>query len=274
MKPLVTFILLLCIACNTEHKEKPVSTNVKKDLMPHLHLPACGMAYKEFNIIIPGCKDAKTAPCNLLLEDFSERDSVIRDSTIETSEGTSWVILNETNDTLYNGYFEEIFHGKPIVSNDSNNGAMEEWFEYKDFFNDTIRKDYNDYIILRKDTFGIFPSRVDTLIPSPDGKYIAALVGQVEAADILDIIDAPVLIKTGHYKLLKEINPSPGDFTHFKGWNGSQFIIESNINLLELNKKKQFNDSDKIDNLNAVQVYSYNMDSGVFALYKGNEIKQ
>lgn len=215
---------------------KPEGTRHK---IPALSIPLHWKVFSTFNIAIP-INNTDTAFVKISnISDTSHKNTV-------QSDGTVWLIFNQATNRVFKGYSTEILYGTPHTENDSTQGAMDEWSEFTLCFNDSIEHPGNSGgFISGKDTFDIFPYIIDTLLVSPGGKYIALLIGQVEAGDIFDIIDAKGLATTGHYKIVKEINPYPGSIQKVIRWQGdTAIIIEADIKLTGLNKKAQLDDSD------------------------------
>ena len=76
--------------------------------------------------------------------------------------------------------------------------------------------------------------QVDTLLPSPDGKYLAVTsVG--EGHPMLEVVDLDVLRGQGKYTVLQELNPYPGVIS-IVHWDGSQLLLSSDVPLDEMKK--------------------------------------
>lgn len=67
------------------------------------------------------------------------------------------------------------------------------------------------------------------LLPSPDGKYLAAL-SVAEGAVILEVVDLPTLVKTGKFVVRRTVNPFPG-LVGAGSWQDGRFVFESNLPL-------------------------------------------
>ncbi len=73
------------------------------------------------------------------------------------------------------------------------------------------------------------------ILTSPDGNFLA-MVSAAEGATILEIIDLQELLQTGEWKVLREINPFPGQIS-IRRWRGRHLEVESDLPLFLVGRK-------------------------------------
>jgi hypothetical protein len=111
--------------------------------------------------------------------------------------------------------------------------------------------------------------QVDSLLPSPDGKYLAVLsVG--EGHPILEIVDLQTLRTQKKYMVLKELNPYPG-IIYIQQWQPGQLIVESDM---PLNLKKKNENFDLDQQLKEVKPFSINITTGTIKEVKKRNFKK
>ena len=265
MRFLLFFTICFLLCCNNGKHEEPSSIAVKNNDSTFLKVPHNCKITSILKANIPQNRESGDGYGEITL--LNILDTVIT-KYIDTSKGsvsiyekTLWLLKNGQTNKSFTGSSELIYWWKPYK------GAQEEWYTISSSFNDTTENKQNGSIVIRKDTFNIFPPSIKTILPSPDGKYVALVVNQIEAAPVVEIINAPSLLKTGHYDIIKRINPYLGDVSKLVKWDADKLIMESDYNLTGLNNKEQLDDSNDMSN-SPRKNYSYDVEKKVFAEYK------
>lgn len=116
-----------------------------------------------------------------------------------------------------------------------------------------------------------FPDTVNELQLSADERWLAVSC-QSEGSTWIEIIHFPELIALQTCKVRSTINPSPGNI-RLRGWEGNFLRIESDADLLQLNKRDALTTDDLFETTEDVKTFLYDVEKTKFvkqSLPEGN----